>query len=213
MNNLAEISFDNNEEERIAEKMEQFGDILRGVSYKYLHNKWMSREDLEQELWVNLLNLLEDYGGALNVSPNLVAKSSFNSAVDYYRYCRRRYEANIIFEEENDENNASAFGSKFKTGYDIVRMKEVYQNYPLGSRERNYILIKLFMAGTLDIKYVTEPEDIEVYHNLPEKNIDSHIVYKLGYNSPSPGSFTAMKRRLRDEIGELLQEHIHEDED
>lgn len=204
MNNLAKRHNNFSDNQDVDERMEQFADILKGVSYKYLHNKWMNREDLEQELWINLMKLIEDYGGVMNVSPNLVAKSSFNSAVDYYRYSRRRYEANIIFEEENDENSVSAFGTKFDKGYDILRMKEVYEKYPEGSKERTYILIKLVMSGELDEVHVTNPEDRKVLDDLPEKNIDSHIVYKLGYNSPSPGSFTTMKRRIKDDLVEFF---------
>lgn len=197
-------------------KVDKFRKIVEGVAKKY-QSKWVSREDLEQELWIKVLTMIEDCGGdESNLDENLVAKACFRKAIDYYRYCRRRYEANVALFTEDDktelEGDLEYDPSKLLKTHGIIdqgtytMVNEVLGLFEEGTKEYRYIVAKLYSHGLLDE---------EVYgrsFELPEKpkaprNVDDEIDYcaMLGYNSKKiSGSWINKKRQMRVVIEEYL---------
>ena len=135
------------------DNMEQFKRIVEGVARKY-GSIYVDREDLEQELWIVVLEKIRDFGGADKVDPRFIARCCYNKAVDFYRYSRRRKDSSArLIEEmgENEDNDAESNipYSTFETGYDRVILREIIDLFPQGSRQRKYVVTKLYMYGEI----------------------------------------------------------------
>ena len=194
--------------------MEKFGKIVKGVARKY-HSKWVNGEDLEQELWIKVLEMIGDSDGE-DLDANLVAKACFRRAVDYYRYCRRRYEANCSYDawtDAGDELGQEVDYSKLLKTHNLVKdtelvtVREVLELFPEDSKERLYIEMKLFYYGDLD------PEYWDRTVILPEEGTAKDGSYKevdflklLGYKGQKiPGSWIVKKNSMRQVIDNYLR--------
>lgn len=203
-------------EDNSESKIEKYKKIVAGVARKY-ESKWVSREDLEQELWIKVLEMLEAVDGDENkLDCNLVAKACFRKAVDYYRYCRRRYEANVKLEcddadrtelqgdlEYDPSKLLATRGLIDQNMYTMV--KEIIDMFEEGSKERQYIEMKLYHFGIIDEENygeVTLPGEPKAPKNTDDK-ID--FVAMLGYNNRKiSGSWIRKEREMRRIIGEYL---------
>lgn len=192
-------------------RMDQFRGIVEGVARKYA-SKYCDREDLEQELWVVVLELIQAHGGEQNVDPRLVAKSCYNKAVDFYRYHRRRKDSTVrmIEESESDDADMSWHGEqaessngfmigKGRTGQEEVVIKEVIDLFPPESRERKYVVTKLYMYGEID-KGTGLADVLE----LPEDDTEEAIIKLCGFKSRYPASWGKMKYGIREKIYRYL---------
>lgn len=193
--------------ESIAQKeqdnMEHFKRIVEGVARKY-GSIYVSREDLEQELWVVVLEKIRDFGGADKVDPRFIARCCYNKAVDFYRYSRRRKDstARLIEEMETGDDDSAEDNiplSTFDSGYDRVVIKEVIDLFPQGSRERKYVVTKLYMYGE-----ISEADGLPDELEMPEGETESDVLKLLGYNSRYPASWGKMKYQIRDTIYRYL---------
>lgn len=197
-------------------QLDKFKKIVKGVAKKY-SSKWVDQDDLEQELWIKVLSLLEDVDGdETKLDESLVAKVCFRRAVDYYRYCRRRYEANI--ELVTDEDRTSLEGDM---DYDPTKLlkthglidqgtytlvKEVLDLFEEGTKEHKYIVAKLYSHGLLDEEVFGKSFELPEAPKAP-KNVDDEIDYcaMLGYNNKKiSGSWINKKRQMREVIGKYL---------
>ena len=198
-----------------ATKMEKFGKIISGVARKY-SSKWVNGEDLEQELWVKVLGMIADTpGGESDLDERLVAKACYRKAVDYYRYCRRRYEANVQYAPEwsDAETEDRDDYSKLYKSHNMVKdtdytlMVEALELFPKDSKEYAYVAMKLSYYGDLDPEYWGE----EV--KLPEEGTAKNGNYRevdflklLGYKGEKiPGSWITKKNNMRCIIEEYLR--------
>lgn len=193
--------------ESIAKKeqdnMEQFKRIVEGVARKY-GSIYVDREDLEQELWIVVLEKIRDFGGADKVDPRFIARCCYNKAVDFYRYHRRRKDssARLIEEMGEDDDNGSENTmpySTFETGYDRVIIREIVDLFPQGSRERKYVVTKLYMYGE-----ISEDDGLPDKLEMPEGETESDVLKLLGYKSRYPASWGKMKYQIRDTIYRYL---------
>lgn len=193
-------------------KMERVKSIVEGVARKYA-SKWLERDDLEQDLWVSTLELINNCGGIENADLPLIAKSCYNKAVDLYRYHRKRYESKtqLIDETESDDeqfSSASVDQSKYSvaktpTGFDEAVLREVIDLFPKGSRQRKYVIAKLYFYGEIDEGFSGLDKDDEL--KLPETgDNESDFVQMIGFNSRYPGSWGAMKYGIRETIYKYL---------
>lgn len=183
--------------------MEQFKRIVEGVARKY-KSVYVDREDLESELWIVVLEKIREFGGADKVDPRFIARCCYNKAVDFYRYNRRRKDSNARLIEEMGEDEDSEIENKiphanFENGYDRVVIKEIIDLFPKGSRERKYVVTKLYMFGEIS-KDDGLPDELE----LPEGDTESDVLKLLGYSSRYPGSWGKMKYQIRDTIYRYL---------
>jgi len=197
-------------------KMNNFTRIVKGVARKY-ESKWVDREDLEQDLWVRILELIDDCGGIEHTDEKLVASVAYKKAVDVYRYRRLRYESNVQFidkfSSEEDNPNYNPGGRSYdsdKIAYptidrdeDVVLYKEIVNIFSKDSRERKYILIKLVNHGVLDREYLDEDDNLLA--EIPDGDTEADILRLLGYKSRCPGSWTVAKRSMRQAIQEFLK--------
>lgn len=190
-------------EQKRKSNLEQFQQIIEGVARKY-KSIWVDRADLEQELWVTVLEKIEEFGGAENLDAPFIAKCCYNRAVDYYRYNRRRADskARLIEEMESDDDNSSEaelMHSNFDNGMDRVVIKEVVDLFPLQSRERKYVVTKLYMFGL-----ISEADRLPDKLEMPEDDTESGVLKLLGYKSRYPQSWGKMKYQIRDTIYRYL---------
>lgn len=189
--------------DKAAAHWKHFEKIVKGVSRKYA-SIYVDREDLEQELWLVVIDRVNDAGGAENADPRFIAKCCYNKAVDFYRYSRRRKDssARLIEEAESGEDSDSELGinyCKFESGYDKVIIHEVIDLFPIGSRERKYVVTKLYMYGEISEKDGL-PDELE----LPEGDTEADVLKLLGYNSRYPSSWGKLKYQIRDKIYRYL---------
>lgn len=184
-------SFKYHGSETTDETIVKFGRIVSGVAKKYA-SKWVSGEDLEQILWVKVLEVIEGVGGVENTSENLISRCCFNAAVDFYRKSRKDYETNASLEIElekpegeleYDEGklvSCNRFRNESQETYILV--KEVLDLFPEDSKERKYVEMRLYNAGLLDQSLFEEVE----LPGLPKshRNVDDKIDFMphIGYN-------------------------------
>lgn len=185
------------------ENMEQFKRIVEGVARKY-KSIYVDREDLESELWIVVLEKIRDFGGADKVDPRFIARCCYNKAVDFYRYSRRRKDSSARLIEEMGEDEDSEIESKiphssFESGYDRVVIKEIVDLFPEGSRERKYIVTKLYMYGE-----ISENDGLPDELEMPAGDTEADVLKLLGYNSRYPASWGKLKYQIRDTIYRYL---------
>lgn len=196
------------QEARAEDKMEKCRKIVEGVARKYA-SKWIDREDLEQDLWVVVMELINGCGGIENTDLPLIAKSCYNRAVDSYRYNRRRSDSTVrlIDESESDDGEYSAGGadqsayytSKARTGYEEVILHEVIDLFPKGSRQRKYVVAKLYSFGEID-----ESFGLEDKLELPAGDNEEDFLRLIGFQSRYPASWGKMKYGIREKIYKYL---------
>lgn len=196
------------QEDRAEDKMEKCKEIVEGVARKYA-SKWIEREDLEQDLWVVVMELINNCGGIENTDLPLIAKSCYNRAVDSYRYNRKRCDSKVrlIDESESDDGEYSAGGAdqsayytaKIRTGYDEMILHEVIDLFPQGSRQRQYVVAKLYSFGEID-----ESFGLEDRLELPEGDNEADFVKLIGFQSRYSSSWGKMKYEIREKIYRYL---------
>lgn len=196
--------------EKKESKMDQFGRIISGVARKYA-SIYVDREDLEQELWLTTLQLIERCGGEEYTDANLVARNCYNRAVDFYRKSRRRKDSTRrmledweMYDEETGEgivdDGIFSAASCFDTGYDTVMIKEVIDLFPEGSKERKYIVTKLYMYGEID-ENSGLPDKLEI----PEGSTEADVLHTLGYTGKTAsGSWLKLKNAMKEKIYQHL---------
>lgn len=197
------------EQARKAEdKMKKVEEIVKGVARKYA-SKWIEQDDLEQDLWVVVMELINGHGGIENTDLPLIAKSCYNKAVDAYRYHRRRYDSKVrlIDESESEDgeysasgaDQASYFTSKNRTGYEELILREVIDLFPEGSRQRKYVVAKLYSYGEIDESFGLNDELV-----LPEGDNEADFLRLIGFQSRYPASWGKMKYEIREKIYKYL---------
>ena len=177
--NLAERSRKQEYEFGTSSKMDNFSRIVKGVARKYsVENFGVEREDLEQDLWVKVMELIDAKGGIEYLDESLVAKCLWNVAVDKYRYHRRRRDSKAEYvegtEDDSDSTSAKAesirlnSGHAFQSAMDAIFIKETIDLFPKGSRETKYIITKLYMNGEIDPATYDDDDELE----LPEDDTE-----------------------------------------
>ena len=166
----------------------KFERIVKGVAKKY-ESIYVSREDLEQELWIKVIEIINS--SEKEVSTGLIAKSCFNYAVDFYRQSRRNRERNSELIDNSDNEDAitpDELVCKFDSGYDKVVIKDAIELFPKDSKRRKYAITKLYIYGELDENDLKEMnEEIPDLSNIDtESDISTKI---LKNNSSRSGSW------------------------
>lgn len=196
-------------------KMDTFRRIVEGIARKYA-SKWVDREDLEQELWIKVLEMVAACGGDENqLDDDLVAKACYREAVDYYRYCRRRYESTAAYIPEAFEGEDCDVTEDYTKYYkthglvkdtDYAMITEAVNLFAEGSKEREYAIMKLYYYGDLDPEFwghVDLPEE-GTAKNGDYREVD--FLKMLGYKGNKiPGSWIVKRNEMRRIIEEYLR--------
>lgn len=94
-------------EELNSDSMKLLDRIIGSISHKYAGNYGINQEDLYQELQLKYYEKFRDFTDEdLRKNKALVDKSLERSAIDYYRYVRRRYDSETEFMDEVDLTTA-----------------------------------------------------------------------------------------------------------
>lgn len=188
--------------------------IIEGVARKYaVQNYGVDQEDLEQELWIvaveKFLNKVDDPS---EINFRLFARCCWNRAVDIYRYSRRRHDSKSAYEEGSKSSDDSdptkstddvdyqqSSPRRFSKANDVAFIKEAIDLFPKGSRERKYVVTKLYMYGEVD-ETMVDPSELE----LPEGDTEVDVVHMLGYKSHDPASWRKKKNQIRKDIYKFI---------
>ncbi|AWD93055.1 sigma-70 family RNA polymerase sigma factor [Bacillus phage vB_BceM-HSE3] len=178
-------------------------EIVEGVASKYGNSFGMSKEDIQQELYIKLLetNLIDES------QPKLVARTCYNKAVDIYRYERRRYNSRTSY--EGDElasklESTSVVNTSFKRVNPYLSPEKHYQHLEMidlfeqGTRERKVIVIRYYQSNIFDLEecLVFEPSLTEEML-LELKDTEGSIAQALGLKGCNSGSYQSVKKRIR----------------
>lgn len=200
LGNLAEVVERKQESVNVYEK---FGKIVSGVARKYGATKWLDVEEVENELWIKLLEVMKN--SPEEMTEKMAARICYNKAVDLYRYARRRYDSKAEYLEnygesaQGNENTDERLTSKLETGEERLMINECLRLFPKGSREWKFVVMKLYTGGLIEGSILADA-GLEV--KLYKTNAD--IAFGLGYHSPCPGSFQKLKRQIEAEIHKLI---------
>lgn len=162
--------------------------MIRGIaqrcSYKFFD---LSIEEIEQELWVNLLEREAAEGREFDL--NLAARVCYNKIVDMQRYGSHRNHSSLDrmleFTEEEDcsfgaqsEEYSSDFTSK-------VMIEDLFKLFPKGSKERVFLEFWSTYSGVKDfgIPVGSAPE--------------SELARLLGYAGTASGGYKRFRNKMR----------------
>lgn len=205
-------------ENETEKKMHNFEGIIKGIARKYtVDNYGVEYDDLCQDLWVRVLELIEACGGIENTDEKLVARVCWNKAVDKYRYHRRRRDSKAEYIEASDRDIdtwdslskgqrdyfESLHCEKFSRGIDLVFFKEVIDLFEIGTKERKYVVLKLVNSGVIGADDL-DPWDRAIV-GIPETEDEEGYIHMIGYTSHCPGSWTCKKREMKVKIYEFLK--------
>lgn len=188
-----------NEEVPIEEQCRaKFESIVSFLSYQFYHtNKSYidSRDDLENEMWIKIFDMLHKVNDNLDdLNKNLVFIVCKNLCCDYYNKERYNYKEKICrFDETfiNGDNEGNQSDStkhsersdisstldkiehpKFENNEDNLIIEEIVSLFEKGSRKRRYAVTKLYYAGMI-------PEDSPLRKEVVELDNDSEPEYLL----------------------------------
>lgn len=186
---------------------EKVTEIVKGVSKKYGKEFGVEACDLEQELWVKLLEEADKNNGEM-LNEKLVARTSYNKAVDVYRYERRRWDnkADMVSDETVSTwarefcslRNPMMAVDVFRQPERFYQVKEMVEQFELGSNERKFVVAKGYIEGVFDIQEVQELEPSVDSEKLEFMEDSEHRMAKLlGYSGSGSGSYRTIKKRAR----------------
>ena len=202
----------------------KFSNIVCGIAKKYSTTKYLNREDLENDLWVKVFQMLKDFNYDVDsMDPNWVARCCYNQAVDLYRKNRYRYMDKVCrfdesFVHEDADSDSSqhhektAISStldklphaKFHSPDDDLIYEAIINLFEKGSKERNYVISKMFMNGLipLDRRYMEEfimPEDDSEGSYLVD------VLKAKNGNRKVSGSWVVQKHKMKARIKYYLR--------
>lgn len=187
----------------------KYQNIVKGVARRYAGPFGMTYDDIEQQLWENLIYKVNVKGKTL--TPGLVGRMCYDKAVDIYRHQRKYYDSTCsiagqdyyTFEEESGSNQSSKIQSVKLKGYDDIEViLNVINLYEKGSKERTYIVSKLYNEGLIDKEIMDIDDEL-----ITPKDGDTESDYQglLGFNNRKlSGSWISKKNKMRFEIYKKL---------
>lgn len=185
--------------------------IVAGVARKYGEKFGIERSDLEQELWVKLLEESERSKKVVE-NPKLAARTSYNKAVDVYRYERRRWDskADMVSDEAVSSMAREVVSTRnpmlaidpFRQPESFLEIKSIVDEFEVGSKARQFVVIKAYIEGIFTLEEVEELEpelDSEKLETM--ENSEHRIARELGWSSSGSGSYRTLKKRVRKIVG------------
>lgn len=210
----------------------KFENIVSYLSYQFYHtnqNYIDSREDLEEEMWIKIFQMLKNYDYNLDaLSPNLVYITCKNRCCDYYNAERYKYRSKICkFDEAaiNPGGSSESDGSKHSdrsdisstldrlshTKFDVTDDNIVFENivdlFEKGSRKRKYVVTKLYYAGLIrdDFKYIDEV--VKTADDLESSYLLSIVNRNNSKNTKVSGAWIVEKQEMSARIKYYLRYH------
>lgn len=186
----------------------EVADIIRGISSKYSYkfkDYDLSREDLEQELWVSILEAEKRKGEQLDA--NLVAKICYDRVKDLISFYMRRSHvptpgpASDDDEKEPDYIGPSQSESPEELDFNI-ELKNLYNSFPEGSKERIFIDFWGNATGAFPNNRVV-PEKTRKNDGFSEDS----LAKILGYSGQSSGGYRKFRNKMRNIISTSLKDY------
>ncbi|AMM45017.1 hypothetical protein SP15_217 [Bacillus phage SP-15] len=191
-----------NLKEVFGEKVTQ---IVKGVSRKYGREFGIETSDLEQELWLKLLEISD---GEKVPNEKIVARTSYNKAVDVYRYERRRWDSKTdMVSDETVSAWAREIGNSrnplmaerpFRQPEKFFEIKEMVEQFEIGSKERKFVVMKGYIEGVFELNEAVELEPtIDAERLVHMEDSEHRMARELGWSSSGSGSYRSMKKKAR----------------
>lgn len=187
----------------------KYQNIVKGVARRYAGPFGMTYDDIEQQLWEYLITKMKK---GKQLTPGLVARMCYDHAVDIYRKQRRYYDSTAsitaqdyyTFEEDNGNNTVYKIqSSKFEDTSIVDAVTDLLSMYEKGSRERRYIICKLYNAGIIT-KELFELSGVDTESLVTPGEYDSEEAYQgilPGLNNRKiSGSWLSARNKMRYEI-------------
>lgn len=186
---------------------EKVTEIVQGVSRKYGKEFGIETSDLEQELWLKLLEEADKNEGQM-LNEKLTARTSYNKAVDVYRYERRRWDAkaDMVSDETVStwarevctRRNPMMAVDVFREPEKFFEIKEMVEQFEQGSRERKFVVMKGYIEGVFDLDEAFELEPTIDTERLEFMEDSEHRMSKmLGYSGSGSGGYRKVKKSVR----------------
>lgn len=186
---------------------EKVTEIVQGVSRKYGKEFGIETSDLEQELWLKLLEEADKNDGQM-LNEKLTARTSYNKAVDVYRYERRRWDAkaDMVSDETVStwarevctRRNPMMAVDVFREPEKFFEIKEMVEQFEQGSRERKFVVMKGYIEGVFDLDEAFELEPTIDTERLEFMEDSEHRMSKmLGYSGSGSGGYRKVKKSVR----------------
>ncbi|AMM44877.1 sigma-70 family RNA polymerase sigma factor [Bacillus phage SP-15] len=187
---------------------EKATEIVRGVARKY-GNPQLGIEacDLEQELWLKILEEVDKSGGQV-MNARLTARTSYNKAVDVYRRERRRWDSKAdMVSDENVSKWAMEICTRknpmmavhpFRQPEKFLEIKDMVEEFEVGSRERKFIVMKGYIEGVFELGEAVELEpSIDKERLIGMESSEHRMAKELGLSGSGSGSYRKLKRNVR----------------
>ncbi|WJZ23523.1 sigma-70 family RNA polymerase sigma factor [Listeria phage LIS04] len=182
-------------------------EIVKGVSRKYSRNSNLDAQDLEQELWLKLIEEARKNGDT-PLNEKLSARTSFNKATDIYRKEKRRWEdkADMTSDEfvstaaENHLGKHAMMAQRpFIQPEESLNMRELIVQFDEGTRERKFVVLKGYIEGVLTLEDATQLEPTlteDKFHGLG-KCTEHRIAKALDMKGAGSQSYRKLKRDVK----------------
>lgn len=191
---------------RSQERIDQMNDLITGIARRSAY-KFQKRtlQDIVQDLWITALEKEKAMNEELDL--DLLAKICYDRIVDLLRY--DSYRNHMSFDQlfgqgdlpsfiDYREDCSSTGGSILKNCYEpsaekvaeAESVKEIFELFPIGSKERQFLEYWSTYANVEDFGVVGEG----CYN---EGFTESDLAHKLGYSGTSSGGYKSFRKKMR----------------
>lgn len=184
------------------EYQQKLASMIKGIARRSAP-KLFSRdvEDIEQDLWVKVLEAEKRKGGQLDL--NLAAKICYDYVKDMIDYDQRRNHDTIDTTSDEFVNHATenpSEGTIDKGTYDSdILIRDLYNKFPEGSKERIFLDFYGNMTGD-------NPNDRAVPASTRSNDgySENALAQMLGYASSASGGYRKFKEKMKNYIADYL---------
>ncbi|WJZ23445.1 sigma-70 family RNA polymerase sigma factor [Listeria phage LIS04] len=187
---------------------DQVTKVVKGIARKYGSAYGMDAKDIEQELWLKLLEERAKSSSEKLPHMGVIATTGYNKAVDIYRKERRRWDSKTgIFNDDEvtqarlDTTHQRSTMMAINPFTDIVihaELKDAIGTLKSGSRERKYIVMKGYVRGVFDIEEAIELEPSVDAQQLRSLQDSEHRLAKaLNLCGANSGAYRTLKKNVK----------------
>lgn len=182
--------------------------IVKGVARKYGGQFGIDSNDLEQEVWLKLLEESNRSNPDKILNPRMTARISYNKAVDVYRKERRRWDSKADMVSDDNiskiainivtHKNHLMITNPFVSPEKALEIRELVDQFQRGTKERKFLVMKAYIEGVLEMEEVTELEpSIDPGRLAMMEDSEHRMARELGWSGSGSGSYRKLKKSVR----------------
>lgn len=181
---------------------EELASMIKGIAKK-ASRQLFSRdtEDIEQDLWVKVLETEKRKGGPLDL--RLAGKVCWDYVKDMIDYDQRRnhYNVDLSGTEDNEQADNDFLGLMADKGNYVsdIMVKDLFNQFPIGTQERLFLDFWGNASGAMPNDRAVPPPN-----RSNDGYSESSLAKMLGYASASSGGY----RKFRDKMKKIISSHF-----